>query len=106
MCGILTRLWLLSFCLACAAAVVAQSDYRVISVTNGGTISGTVKWSGTVPRRLAVPVDKDPQICDPDSKKTADLERLIVGSEGGVANTVVYLNNISRGKALELPEAR
>jgi hypothetical protein len=59
-----------------------------------------------LPRNIDFPVTKDPQVCDPDSKKTADLERLIVGRQGGVANTVVYLENISRGKALELPEQR
>jgi hypothetical protein len=49
---------------------------------------------------------KDQQICDPESKKTIDLERLIVGPQGGLANTVVYLKNVSSGKALELPEQR
>ena len=92
--------------LVAACAAFAQSDYRIISVSNGGTISGTVKWAGPLPHDLDFPVTKDPQICDPDFKKTADLERLIIGPQGGVANTVVYLNNISRGKALELPEQR
>jgi len=84
----------------------AQSDYKVVTVTNGGTISGTVKWSGPVPHALTFPITKDPQICDPESNKTADLERLIVGPQGGVANTIVYLKNIISGKALELPEQR
>ncbi len=104
--GMLTRFWLLSFCLAWSVAAIAQSDYKVISVTDGGTISGIVKWSGPVPRQLAVPINKDQQICDPDSKKTADLERLILGPEGGVANTIVYLKNISAGKPVLLPEQR
>ena len=89
-----------------AGVVSAQGDYKVISVSDGGTISGTVKWSGTVPHAAAFPVTKDAQICDPDSKKSVDLERLIVGSGGGVANTVVYLKNISSGKAMDLPEQR
>jgi hypothetical protein len=89
-----------------ALAAFAQGDYRVISVSDGGTISGTVKWSGPVPRNLQFPITKDPQICDPESNKTADLERLIVGSDGGVANTVVYLKNITSGKAMDLPEQR
>ncbi len=89
-----------------SAAAFAQGDYKVVTVTDGGTISGTVKWSGPVPHALDFPVTKDPQVCDPDSKKTVDMERLIVGAQGGVANTVVYLKNISSGKALELPEQR
>lgn len=88
------------------AAPVFSQDYKVISVTDGGTISGTVKWGGAPPKNLQFPVTKDPQICDPDSKKTTDLERLIVGPDGGVANTIVYLKNISAGKAFELPEQR
>jgi len=97
--------WLI-FCFATIAAAFAQNDYKVIAVTDGGTISGTVMWSGPVPHNLDFPVTKDPQICDPDSKKTADLERLIVGPQGGVANTIVYLKNITSGKAMDLPEQR
>ena len=89
--------------LTAAVSALGQTDYKVVAVKDGGTISGTVKWSGPVPHNLDSPITKDPQICDPDSKKSADLERLIVGPQGGVANTVVYLKNISSGKALDLP---
>jgi hypothetical protein len=93
--------------LIAATASFAQDGYKVVNVTNGGTISGTVRWSGSMPHGLDFPVNKDPQICDPDNKKTTDLERLIVGSQGGVANTVVYLKNISSGKAVDdLPAPR
>ncbi len=89
------------------AVLVAAQDYKVIAVTDGGTISGTVKWTGPVPHELEFPVTKDPQICEPDGKKTTSLERLILGPEGGVANTVVYIKNISAGKPLdELPAQR
>lgn len=97
--------------LCCLFAVVtekltAQEAYQVISVTNGGTISGMVKWSGPQPHLTKFPITKDPQICDPESAKTRDLERLIIGPEDGVANTVVYLKDVSRGKAFDLPEQR
>lgn len=59
-----------------------------------------------MPHSLAFPVTKDVSICDPDSRKTTDLERLIVGPHGGLANTVVYLKDISQGKPLDLPEQR
>jgi len=94
------------FLLAVTIGVQSQTAYQVVPVSNGGTIAGTVKWSGPIPHGLTVPVNKDPEICDPDGNKTRNLERLIVSSEGGVANTVVFLKNISSGKALVLPEPR
>jgi len=103
---LVARCLLLAFPLVVTTFALAQSDYKVISVADGGTISGTVKWSGPAPRELDFPITKDPQICDPEGKKTANLERLIVGPDGGVANTVVYLKNISAGKPMDLPEQR
>ena len=97
---------LLTFFVASTCAGFAQSGYRVVAVGDGGTIAGTVKWSGTVPHALDFPITKDPQICDPDSKKSVDLERLVIGPQGGLANTVVYLKNVSAGKAMDLPEQR
>ena len=84
----------------------AQSGYQVVSVVDGGTIKGTVKWQGPLPHLAALQIDKDPQICDPQSQKRRDLERLLVGPGGGIANTVVYLKNITQGKAMDLPPAR
>jgi len=106
MCRAVVRSSLLAFFLALATFAAAQGDYKVISVDNGGTISGTIKWSGPVPRELNFPVSKDPQICDPEGKKTVGLDRLLIGPDGGVANTIVYLKNISAGKAMDLPEQR
>jgi len=91
---------------ASTCAGFSQSGYKVVTVSDGGTIAGTVKWSGTVPHALDFPITKDPQICDPDSKKSVDLERLVIGPQGGLANTVVYLKNVSAGKAMDLPEQR
>lgn len=81
----------------------AQSHYEAVALAQSGTITGTVKWSGPVPHTSAFPIDKDAQICDPDAHKTRDLERLVVGPDNGVANTVVYLKDISRGKPLDIP---
>jgi len=104
--NVIARYSLLALLLTAATFAAAQTSYKVISVADGGTISGTVKWSGPVPRELDFPITKDPQICDPQGKKAVSLERLIVGPDGGVANTIVYLKNISAGKTMELPEQR
>jgi len=98
------RLWVFAF-FALAAFASGQS-YQVVTVTNGGTITGTVKWSGPVPHTATMTINKDFKVCDPEGAKTRDLERLIVSGDGGVANTVVYLKNISAGKAFDLPQAR
>ena len=103
---VVSRYFLSTFFLAATSPAFSQSDYKVVTVTDGGTISGTVKWSGAVPHALGFPITKDPQICDPDSKKSVELERLIVGPQGGIVNAVVYLKNISSGKAMDLPEQR
>jgi hypothetical protein len=87
-------------------AVFAQNAYQVITVSDGGTISGVVKWAGPLPRRDEMPITKDVQICDPSSAKKAGLERLVIGPQGGVANAIVYLDDISRGKPMDLPVQR
>jgi hypothetical protein len=84
----------------------AQSAYRVITVSDGGTIKGTVKWQGALPHLTPSEINKDPQVCDPLGEKHRDLERLLVSPNGGVANTVVFLKNITAGKAMDLPLER
>ncbi len=94
------------FLLLVSGIIAAQSGYQVVTVSNPGNIAGTVKWSGPAPRVFTIPITKDPEVCDPNSTKKADLERLIVGPQGGVANTVVFLKSISSGKAMEVPQTR
>lgn len=97
---------LLGVLLILLARSTAQSGYQTISVTDGGTITGTVKWTGPVPKMPAIAINKDVEVCDPQAQKKRDLERLVVAGNGGVANTVVFLKDISKGKAMDLPEGR
>src|SRR3954470_10259687 len=99
---------ILILCLLAAPTGIAsaQGGYQVVPVSNGGTITGIVKWGGAEPRGLDVAVNKDPEICDPQSHKTVDLERMVLGPDNGVANTVIFLKNISSGKGMNLPEVR
>jgi hypothetical protein len=98
LCGALSLLF--------TVAAAAQGSYQVINVSNPGNIVGTVKWSGPQPHLAGMLINKDPAVCDPDSRKTRDLERLVIGPDGGVANTVVFLSDIAEGKAMDLPEQR
>ena len=64
-----------------------QAGYQVVSVEDGGTIRGTVRWQGALPHLVAYDINKDQEICDPQGQKHRDLERLLVAPNGGVANT-------------------
>ena len=97
--------------LAMAAALLSapfgaaqSSTYHVIAVQDGGAIKGSVKWQGPLPHLVPSQINKDQKICDPQGQKRRDLERLIVGDNSGVANTVVFLKDITKGKPMELPE--
>ena len=83
-----------------------SSSYHVITVQDGGTIRGSVKWQGAVPHLAPSQINKDLPVCDPEGQKRRDLERLLVGSNNGVANTVVFLKDVTKGKAMDLPAAR
>jgi len=80
-------------------AVLAQSSYQAIPVPDGGTITGTVKWTGERPKPVILAISKDPSVCDPQKAGTRDLDRLVIDSDGGVQNTVVYLKDVTIGKA-------
>jgi hypothetical protein len=102
--------WLAGVCLlatVCAAQnATAPSAYQVETVANGGTITGVVKWSGPAEKDISLPITKNPDVCDPSNQRNRNLERLEIGADGGVANTVVFLKNISKGKGMDLPAAR
>src|SRR5271169_5875078 len=88
-----------------ALASTAGAQYTVVTVSNGGTVAGTVKWTGAKPQPVTLPITKNPDICAPNGQKTRDLERIIIAPDGGVENTVVYLKDITKGKAMDLPPA-
>src|ERR1700722_3124727 len=79
------------------------TNYEVVNVESGGSLSGTVKWNGPIPKIPRLAITKDSKVCDPGGEKTRDLQRLLIGPDGGVANTVVYLKDVTRGKDWDLP---
>jgi len=96
--------WLVIVLLAQLA--FAQAGYQVVAFDDGGTIKGAVKWQGALPHIATLEINKDPKVCDPQGQKHKDLERLLVSPDGGIANTVVFLRSIARGKPMDLPAAR
>ena len=79
----------------CAAPA---SAYEGGAVSNGGTISGTVKLQGAAPAPKPIDVTKDKEVCGQHDLKTEDL---VVGAGGGIANAVVSITNISKGKPMD-----
>jgi hypothetical protein len=105
--SVFATIFVLSMLILFMFVSASLAQYQAMQVSGGGTITGIVKWSGTAPKPVVLPITKNPDICDPQKKKDRDLERLIVGPDGGVQNTVVFLKNISKGKAMDtLPPAR
>ena len=72
----------------------AETPYKEIDVSDGGTIRGTVKLVGRAANAGELSVTKDEKICG--RKKPSP--RLVVGKNNGVGNAIVYLEDISRGK--------
>ena len=72
----------------------ALAAYEVVTVTNGGTIDGIVSLSGTAPQGQ-LKVTKNQDYCG----QTIPDPAYTVGSNGGLANVIVYLKDITKGKA-------
>jgi len=85
------------FCLALLGGrgeLTAQSNYKEIAVTNGGTIRGEVRLAGELPTTLRLTVSKDAKYCGVNKSSP----RLRLGKSKGVQNTIVWLEGIAEGK--------
>jgi len=73
---------------------LAASAYEVGNVSNGGTISGEVLFKGTAPAPKELKVTKDTKVC----AKTPKFDESIVTKDGKLANAVVFITDIKKGK--------
>ena len=74
----------------------AGEGYSVVTVENGGTISGTISFTGTVPETRTVAVTDDVESCG----SSVEVQQIEVDPEGGLSNVVVSLTDITSGAAL------
>lgn len=81
---------LIAVAMVCTGALAARAD--------DGSITGTVKYGGTAPKPKSIEITKDKEVC---GLKPHFEEDLMVGSDGGIANAVVY---IADAKAAPKPE--
>jgi hypothetical protein len=77
------------------STILAQTTYKVVKVKDGGTITGTVKFAGPIPADPPFVVTKNVEQCG----RTKPFDRLILGKNRGVKNAVVYLEDVTAGKA-------
>ena len=84
-----------------AVGAVAQ-DYSAGSVANGGSISGTITLTGAAPDPAELPVTSDVDVCGADHKLDETL--VVDGATSGIANAVVFLKGIKKGKEWSLPD--
>ena len=81
---------------AAGGETTGSEGYTVVDVTNGGTITGTVRFVGTVPPPRTVTVDENTETCG----ESQQLQPIRVGANGGLANAVVSLVDITSGASL------
>jgi hypothetical protein len=71
--------------------------YQATAVPDGGTIKGTVRFSGPVPVKTVIP--KDAAVCGPPF----DEPQVIVGTNKGVEHAVVFLDGVTKGRPVAKP---
>ncbi len=81
---------------AAGVETTESEGYTVVDVTNAGTIRGAVRFAGTVPPPRTVAIDENTETCG----ESQQLQPIQVGANGGLANAVVSLVDITRGAAL------
>jgi plastocyanin len=73
--------------------------YEAIEVVNGGTITGNIVWVGEHPAPIEIEVPIHRERCG----ETQPSPTLALGRRGGVAGTVVWLENMTRGRPISVP---
>jgi hypothetical protein len=73
----------------------ASSPYRVVAVTNGGSITGHVLTDGALPADTNAATPKDPSVCG-----AAVADGSLVHRGDSLGNVVVWIRDARQGRAL------
>jgi plastocyanin len=93
--------WLILLLLGIVMLPLQGLSYEAMTVSDGGTIVGEVKYAGDPPAPEKIDVTKDANICGADPKVSPAL---VVGANKGIKDVVASLPSIQKGKALGKPE--
>jgi hypothetical protein len=77
-------------------STLTAQGYDAVSVTDGGSIKGKVVFNGTMPPKRKIVPTKDREVC---GSGVREVDQIIVGSDKGVQDAVVYLKQVGKGKA-------
>jgi hypothetical protein len=75
--------------LVCAGALILSQK---VSAAGGGSITGTVKLSGTAPHMKGIDMSKDPVCSKAHESNPAKMENVMVGQGDGLENVVLYIS--------------
>jgi plastocyanin len=75
----------------------AAEGYQGGSVTDGGTISGRITYSGVPVASETIAVDKDLEVCG----ENIEIVKVQTDDSGGLVNAVVRITDIASGKPLD-----
>ena len=89
-------LWTLALAVlvALTAAPPAAAEYVETAVTDGGTLSGVVRFVGVAPTLPPLAVNKNRDVCG----ESKPAEALVLGPDKGVKGSVVWIEGITKGK--------
>ena len=74
---------------ALVAAIVGER----VKAAGEGSITGTVKLTGTAPHMKGIDMSKDPYCAGAHKDKPVTLENVMVGANGGLENVVLYISD-------------
>jgi len=76
---------------------------RTVTAASTGQITGTVKLDGTAPHQKPIDMSKDPSCAQTAGGAPVATESVVVGSNGGLANVVVYISQGLTGNEAATP---
>jgi hypothetical protein len=75
-----------------------------VSAAGTGSITGTVKLTGTPPHMRGIDMSKDPYCVKQHENNPAKMENVVVSSDGGLQNVVLYISEgLSGGELSAVP---
>ena len=105
-----------SICRATVLSLVLMSGsitawaYEETTVSNGGTVTGTVQFSGELPPPMSFALNRypDPVYCGAlsDGSGYRLLRSVAVGSQQGLKDVIVTIEGIEKGKPFEFTETK